>query len=63
MSSKSLDGAIGRVGGESDVEEVVLVAEIAEGEVDVEVLPGIVEDSHLDFNLLRVAQETPFLEV
>ena len=51
MSPDGVNGAIRGVGGKSDVEEVVLVAEFAEGEVDVKVLVGIVEGAHLGFSL------------
>ena len=56
MGSECLDGSVGRVGGEGDVKEVVHVAEVAEGEVDVEVLVAIVEDAHLDLGLVLVAR-------
>ena len=52
MSPDGVNGAIRGVGGKSDVEEVVLVAEFAEGEVDVKVLVGIVEGAHLGFSPL-----------
>ena len=50
VSAETLDGAVARLDGESDIEEILLITEVAEAEVDVIVLTGVViKRAHLGF--------------